>query len=242
MPWAPPEPQSCFWAILDISPVYSPQLVVEHQPTHFSKAADLCKTTGPIFCFQAHVSTEFSILKCSSLGRRWVELAIGPLALISNTFLRSSTFGSRKSFWHSLFISSRSLTSPLKIPEILIAGCVSTKLMRFALLSNVACLLIVVVAQTTPTANPPKIPIGFMATAGQPTTFQWTPTTAGTVTLTLRSGAASDLNKGTIIQCKSVFASIIKKKLHSVCSEYTQFRFRNIHDPSEHHSQQRLYY
>ncbi|KAK4696406.1 hypothetical protein P7C71_g1491, partial [Lecanoromycetidae sp. Uapishka_2] len=38
-----------------------------------------------------------------------------------------------------------------------------------------------------------------MITAGQPATFTWKPTTPGPVTLTLRSGAASDLNTGTTI-------------------------------------------
>lgn len=72
--------------------------------------------------------------------------------------------------------------------------------MHFASLAAVACLFAAVAAQSS-TANPPKNPPGFMVTAGQPATFQWTPTTSGTVTLTLRSGAASDLNKGTVIAC-----------------------------------------
>ena len=74
--------------------------------------------------------------------------------------------------------------------------------MRFAALSALACLLAAVVAQTGTGPNPPTVSSGFMVTAGQPATLTWTPTTSGPVTLTLRSGAASDLNKGTVIACK----------------------------------------
>ena len=41
-----------------------------------------------------------------------------------------------------------------------------------------------------------------MVTAGKPATIQWTPTTQGPVSLTLRSGAKSNLDKGTVIACK----------------------------------------
>ncbi|TKA67454.1 hypothetical protein B0A55_08077 [Friedmanniomyces simplex] len=48
-------------------------------------------------------------------------------------------------------------------------------------------------------ANSFKIPTNFSATAGQPLALSWNPTTQGTVTLVLRSGASSDLAAGTII-------------------------------------------
>ncbi|KAK0917252.1 hypothetical protein LTR91_007334 [Friedmanniomyces endolithicus] len=48
-------------------------------------------------------------------------------------------------------------------------------------------------------ANPFKIPTNFSATAGQPLSLNWNPTTSGTVTLVLRSGASSDLAAGTVI-------------------------------------------
>ncbi|KAK1075813.1 hypothetical protein LTR12_001427 [Friedmanniomyces endolithicus] len=48
-------------------------------------------------------------------------------------------------------------------------------------------------------ANPFKIPTNFSATAGQPLSLNWKPTTSGTVTLVLRSGASSDLAAGTVI-------------------------------------------
>ena len=72
--------------------------------------------------------------------------------------------------------------------------------MHFAPLSVVAGLIAIVAAQSTD--NPFKIDSGFMITAGMPTTIQWTPTTQGPVSLTLRSGASSNLNKGTVIACK----------------------------------------
>ncbi|KAK0946601.1 hypothetical protein LTR29_002069 [Friedmanniomyces endolithicus] len=48
-------------------------------------------------------------------------------------------------------------------------------------------------------ANPFNIPTNFSATAGQPLSLKWNPTTSGTVTLVLRSGASSDLAAGTVI-------------------------------------------
>ncbi|KAK0510821.1 hypothetical protein JMJ35_006373 [Cladonia borealis] len=71
--------------------------------------------------------------------------------------------------------------------------------MRLAPISALACLLAAVVAQTSTGPNPPTVSSGFTVTAGQPATLTWTPTTSGPVTLTLRSGAASDLNTGTVI-------------------------------------------
>lgn len=40
---------------------------------------------------------------------------------------------------------------------------------------------------------------GIMPAAGESTTLNWKPTTDGTVTLILRSGASNDLNEGTVI-------------------------------------------
>ena len=66
-------------------------------------------------------------------------------------------------------------------------------------------LVAVVSAQQSSGANPFKIPTpGYLLKAGSPTTFNWTPTTSGTVTLQLRDGANGDLNTGTVIQCESV--------------------------------------
>ncbi|KAF7184990.1 putative cell wall protein [Pseudocercospora fuligena] len=49
-------------------------------------------------------------------------------------------------------------------------------------------------------ANPFKIPTtGLQATAGEPLTLSWEPTTSGTVSLILRSGSSNDLAEGTVI-------------------------------------------
>ncbi|KAL9611797.1 MAG: hypothetical protein Q9167_003565 [Letrouitia subvulpina] len=54
-----------------------------------------------------------------------------------------------------------------------------------------------VFAQDKP--NPFTVPSTYMATAGQPSTVTWQPTTPGTVTIRLRSGASSDLENGVVI-------------------------------------------
>ena len=61
------------------------------------------------------------------------------------------------------------------------------------------------VAQNVTAPNPFNIPsTGFgPITAGQPTTLSWKPTTSGTVSLQLRSGANSNLEQGTSIACVS---------------------------------------
>jgi len=79
--------------------------------------------------------------------------------------------------------------------------------MRFALCYSIACLMTAAIAQTSSSASPPTVSDGYMVTAGKPSTFTWTPTTQGPVTLTLRSGAASDLNKGTVIACMQLAES-----------------------------------
>lgn len=82
--------------------------------------------------------------------------------------------------------------------------------MRFTLFTNIACVIATAVAQTSPMANPPTIPIDYTVTTGTPSTFTWNPTTQGPVTLTLRSGAASNLNKGTVIAGKQTSGSPVR--------------------------------
>jgi hypothetical protein len=48
----------------------------------------------------------------------------------------------------------------------------------------------------------PIVPIEGSINAGQPLTIKWQPNTQGTVSLTLRWGAAQNLEKGTPIACK----------------------------------------
>ena len=73
--------------------------------------------------------------------------------------------------------------------------------MQLSILPLVTLLFSSLLAQAADNAF--KIPPGFSVTAGQPTTIEWDPTTPGTVTLTLRDGASSDLNPGTVIKCMS---------------------------------------
>lgn len=56
---------------------------------------------------------------------------------------------------------------------------------------------------------------GYNITAGQTTTLSWDPTTSGTVSLILRSGASSDLNAGTYIA-------------QSISNRYVQIMPRNM--------------
>lgn len=49
-------------------------------------------------------------------------------------------------------------------------------------------------------SNTFQIPPGFSLTAGQPTTLKWSPDTPGTVSLYLRTGASSALDKGQLIK------------------------------------------
>ncbi|KAK6437198.1 hypothetical protein LTR95_006614 [Oleoguttula sp. CCFEE 5521] len=75
--------------------------------------------------------------------------------------------------------------------------------MRFfgtALLALAAPLLVAAQDSGNSSANAFIVPTsGISGTAGQTLNLQWTPTTSGTVSLILRSGASSDLNKGTTI-------------------------------------------
>nr|OQO19536.1 hypothetical protein B0A51_12134 [Rachicladosporium sp. CCFEE 5018] len=75
--------------------------------------------------------------------------------------------------------------------------------MRFfgtALLALAAPLLVAAQDSGNSSANAFVVPTsGISGTAGQTLNLQWTPTTSGTVSLILRSGASSDLNKGTTI-------------------------------------------
>lgn len=74
--------------------------------------------------------------------------------------------------------------------------------MYFAILPVAASLLSVVLAQAPNAFQIP--PAGYALAAGQPTTLKWNPTTPGTVSLYLRSGASSALEKGELIECTSV--------------------------------------
>lgn len=56
---------------------------------------------------------------------------------------------------------------------------------------------IVAIAQTNNAFNVPVE--GYNSVAGKTLTLNWTPTSSGTVSLILRSGASSDLNAGTYI-------------------------------------------
>lgn len=44
---------------------------------------------------------------------------------------------------------------------------------------------------------------GLQATAGEPLSLKWNPTTSGTVSLILRSGSSNNLAEGTTIACMS---------------------------------------
>jgi len=56
-----------------------------------------------------------------------------------------------------------------------------------------------VLAQTSTGANAFTLDPGFSASAGSPVTLTWGPTTGGTVTLVLRSGASNNLDAGATI-------------------------------------------
>ena len=71
--------------------------------------------------------------------------------------------------------------------------------MHLTILTNLALLVASAVAQSS-SANPFNIPNGgYALIAGKASTITWKPTTSGSVTLTLREGANSNLNKGTVI-------------------------------------------
>ncbi|KXS97515.1 hypothetical protein AC578_4598 [Pseudocercospora eumusae] len=74
-----------------------------------------------------------------------------------------------------------------------------TRSLLFALSAAITAL-----AQNTgSSANPFKIPTtGLQATAGEPLTLSWEPTTSGTVSLILRSGSSNNLAAGTVIASK----------------------------------------
>ncbi|KAL8958315.1 MAG: hypothetical protein Q9183_005862 [Haloplaca sp. 2 TL-2023] len=72
--------------------------------------------------------------------------------------------------------------------------------MRCSILYAASSLLALAVAQNRP--NPFTLAPDFMINAGEPTTITWEPTTDGTVSIRLRSGASSDLEEGTEILCK----------------------------------------
>lgn len=74
--------------------------------------------------------------------------------------------------------------------------------MRFStILSGVVALASLAFAQTTG-PNPFQIPAkGYLLTAGQPTTFNWQPTTQGTITLLLKAGPNGNLATILTIAC-----------------------------------------
>lgn len=73
--------------------------------------------------------------------------------------------------------------------------------MQLVILPLAASLLSLVCAQQGPGPNAFKIPKeGLSLAAGQPTTLTWNPTTPGTVSLFLRSGASSALDQGALIE------------------------------------------
>lgn len=78
--------------------------------------------------------------------------------------------------------------------------------MRVSLLYITSALLAFAAAQTKP--NPFTLPPGFMINAGQPTIITWTPTTGGTVSIQLRSGASSNLEQGTTVACEYPSATL----------------------------------
>ena len=111
--------------------------------------------------------------------------------------------------------------------------------MRLGALLCITKVVGVVIAQTGSKANPPTVPSTYSVTAGKPSTFTWKPTTQGPVTLTLRSGAASDLNTGTVIACKLfVYPTMYKPFLLDWCaSGHSKFRFLHFHSPFGYHKE-----
>jgi uncharacterized protein YdeI (BOF family) len=79
--------------------------------------------------------------------------------------------------------------------------------MRFsvtALLALAAPLLAYAQTNSTSSNGPNAFIIpegGYTGKAGDVTTINWTPTTSGTVTIVLRSGASSNLIAGTVVAC-----------------------------------------
>ncbi|KAL8952085.1 MAG: hypothetical protein Q9222_001996 [Ikaeria aurantiellina] len=71
--------------------------------------------------------------------------------------------------------------------------------MRASLVYIASCLLALAAAQAPSGPNYFTLPAGFMINAGSPTPITWNPTTGGTVTIRLRSGASSDLEQGTVV-------------------------------------------
>jgi len=74
--------------------------------------------------------------------------------------------------------------------------------MKFFSLVALLAAPLVALAQTATGPNAFNLPIGFNVTAGQPAQLTWGPTTGGTVTLVLRSGASSNLLQGVVIASK----------------------------------------
>lgn len=85
------------------------------------------------------------------------------------------------------------------------------RLSSSALLAAVAAPLLAFAQTNSTSGNGPNAfkipPSGLTASAGQTTNLQWTPTTDGSVTLILRSGASNNLNEGAVIACRSSASS-----------------------------------
>lgn len=94
--------------------------------------------------------------------------------------------------------------------------------MRFAILSATASLLSLAAAQNANAFKTPRE--GYSLTAGKPTTLNWTPTTPGTVSLYLRSGASSALDKGELIQGSFLFF-LCYRKSHTHLARAFAFAF-----------------
>ncbi|KAL8712404.1 MAG: hypothetical protein Q9220_003252 [cf. Caloplaca sp. 1 TL-2023] len=71
--------------------------------------------------------------------------------------------------------------------------------MRASIVYVASCLLALAAAQAPSGPNYFTLPAGFMINAGSSTPITWNPTTGGTVTIRLRSGASSDLESGTVV-------------------------------------------
>ena len=89
--------------------------------------------------------------------------------------------------------------------------------MRFsssAFLAVAAAPLLALAQNDSNGSNPFNIPTSSLNTeAGETVNLTWKPTTQGTVTIYLRSGASNNLNKGVAIACTSSLPKRINTKL-----------------------------
>jgi len=118
----------------------------------------------------------------------------------------------------------------------------SVKMFSRSLLLTLVSAPLMVYAQN---ANPFNIPTsGLSASAGQPLTLSWNPTTQGTVSLILRSGASSDLASGNTIACESpghtLSPKMVAQKLTRTSSLDRQLRQLHLDALELHHARIRL--